>query len=262
MKISISNIAWEPKNNDLIYGYMKDNGFTGLEIAPTIIIPDSPYDHVSTAICFAEKLRDCYGLSISSMQSIWYGITAKIFGTSEEREALAAYTKKAIDFAEKIDCHNLVFGCPRNRSIPVGADPSIAVSFFRELGKYAFEHNTAIALEANPPIYHTNYINTTSEALDLIHSVDSEGFKLNLDIGTMLENNEDISILVGMEGLINHVHISEPGLAPLQKRAIHQELADFLHSFSYKNYVSIEVGRQDNINTLFQMMDYISATFS
>ena len=144
----------------------------------------------------------------------------------------------------------------------MGADPSIAVSFFRELGKYAFEHNTTIALEANPPIYHTNYINTTSEALDLIHSVDCEGFKLNLDIGTMLENNENISILAGMEGLINHVHISEPGLAPLQKRAIHQELADFLQSFSYKNYVSIEVGRQDNINTLFQMMDYISSTFS
>ena len=45
-------------------------------------------------------------------------------------------------------------------------------------------------MEANPAIYNTNYINTTQEALDLIREVGSDGFRLNLDVGTMLENGE------------------------------------------------------------------------
>ena len=118
MKLSVSNIAWEAKDDKYIYQKMKDLGFSGLEIAPTRIISESPYDHIVEAQTFAESIKTDYGFSISSMQSIWYGIQDKIFGTEEERARLTAYTKKAIDFAEAIGCRNLVFGCPRNRTIP------------------------------------------------------------------------------------------------------------------------------------------------
>ena len=261
MKISASNIAWESKDDENILRYMRENGFSGLEIAPTRIIPESPYDHIPQAVRIAKNLQDRYGLAVSSMQSIWYGITDRLFGPVEERAFLTAYTKKAIDFAEAVDCHNLVFGCPVNRTLPPNADPASAVSFFRELGDYAHAHHTVISMEPNPPVYHTNYINKTSDALDLIRTVKSEGFKLNLDVGAMIENNEDVSSLAGAEAFIHHVHISEPRLVPLQKRSLHRELAQFLRTVSYRNYVSVEVGRQSDINRLYQMLDYVSALF-
>ena len=290
MKLSVSNIAWEAKDDNIIFQKMKDLGFAGLEIAPTRIIPEAPYEHNKEAITFAEHIKQDYGFIIPSMQSIWYGVTDRVFGTAEERARLTAYTKKAINFAEAIGCRNLVFGCPRNRVIPESTDnqetdnkttdnqadkhadiQNTAVSFFRELGDYAYKHHTTIAMEANPPIYHTNYINTTEEAIRLIQTVNSKGFKLNLDIGTMIENNEAVSTLNTAAHLINHVHISEPRLTQIKERSLHKELAEFLRAASYKGYVSIEMGKRnskddkedkENLNKLFWMMEYVAKIFA
>lgn len=290
MKLSVSNIAWEAKDDNIIFQKMKDLGFTGLEIAPTRIIPEAPYNHIPQAKAFAEQIKQKYNFTIPSMQSIWYGIQDKVFGTEAESARLITYTKKAIGFAEVIGCTNLVFGCPRNRAIPESTDnqktdnqeannkttdskadnqkagiQNTAVSFFRELGDYAHQHHTTIAMEANPPIYHTNYINTTEEAIRLIQTVKSEGFKLNLDIGTMIENGEAVSILHGAEHLINHVHISEPGLTPIKKRTLHRELATFLREVSYQGFVSIETGKRNdknNLHELFRTMEYVAETFA
>ena len=147
-------------------------------------------------------------------------------------------------------------GCPR------GGNPETAVPFFRELGEYAKDHGTVLAMEANPPIYHTNYINTTPEAVALIREVDSDGFRLNLDTGTMIENGEDISVLEGAEALIHHVHLSEPGLAPLQKRELHRELAAFLRSAGYEGFVSIEVKQQEDLKALENMLEYAADLFA
>ena len=160
MKLSISNIAWTLDNDKNVYGMMKQYGFEGLEIAPTRIFPDKPYDKNDEAKQWAEDIYNEYGLSVSSMQSIWYGVQEKVFGTEEERKILLDYTKKAIDFAVSIKCNNLVFGCPRNRNIPEGVNEDVAISFFKELGDYAYSVGTVIGMEANPTIYNTNYMIT------------------------------------------------------------------------------------------------------
>ncbi len=53
MKLSVSNIAWDISYNEEMYGYLDEIGFSGLEIAPTKIIPDAPYDQPqkSRAVC-------------------------------------------------------------------------------------------------------------------------------------------------------------------------------------------------------------------
>ena len=261
MKLSVSNIAWASGNDTAVYEMMKNMGFEGLEIAPTRIFPENPYDRLETANEWAKQLESKYGFIIPSMQSIWYGRNEKLFGTEEERAALAEYTQKAIDFAEVIRCRNLVFGCPRNRFMPEGADEDIAVRFFKELGDYAAEHNTVIGMEANPPIYNTNYINDTKAALDLVEKVGSDGFKLNLDIGTMIHNEEDVSVLNGRESLINHVHVSEPGLKPVKQRRIHKTLFEVLTSCGYEGFVSIEAGRQESLAELEKMLKYVEEIF-
>lgn len=262
MKLSISNIGWTVEQDNQIYEMMKKYGFKGLEIAPTRIFQESPYDKLTEAQKWVENLRKLYGFSVCSMQSIWYGRQERIFGTEEEFQTLVVYTKKAIDFASIIGCGNLVFGCPRNRNVPEGADPKKGIRFFREIGDYAAAKGTVIGLEANPPIYNTNYINNTSEAFSLIEAVSSEGFKLNLDVGTMIQNGEGVEELTDKIHLINHVHISEPGLKPIKQRAIHTVLKDILDNRGYKGYISIEMSRTDTVNLTEEKMSYVRRIFN
>lgn len=257
MKFAISNIAWDNKDNEFVYNLMKKYGFTGLEIAPTKIIPSEPYLHVEKAVEWVKELTKNYGFCIPSMQSIWFGKTEKLFGSESERISLLDYTKSAIDFASAIGCKNLVFGCPKNRIMPANADKNIAVDFFRTLGNYANEKNTCIGMEANPEIYGTNFINTTEQALNLIKSVDSEGFKLNLDIGTMIQNCESVSILENNTSLINHIHISEPFLKKIQENELHNHLFDLLKKEKYKFFVSVEMSLQNNMNDIEDTLKYI-----
>ena len=202
-----------------------------------------------------------YGFSVSSMQSIWFGRQEKLFGTEEERKILFDYTKKAMLFSQAVGCKNLVFGCPKNRVLPEGMSDGLAIEFFHELGNYAFSHNTVLSIEANPTVYNTNYINNTLNAISLIKTVQSKGFLLNLDVGTMIYNNESINILEGNVKYINHVHISEPNLVPIKKRELHKKLYCLLKEEDYRGFVSIEMSNQEDLTTLAKTLDYVKEIF-
>lgn len=261
MKLSISNIGWDAKDDFAVYRIMKKNGFQGIEIAPTRIIPNEPYTRNSEAEVWSKKIKNDYGFCVSSMQSIWYGRQEKLFGSNEERCVLLEYTKRAVDFAVAIGCKNLVFGCPRNRNLSEDADAGVAIDFFKELGDYADSKGTVIGMEANPVIYNTNYINRTIDALELIEQVNSKGFKLNLDIGTVIQNEESISQLAKKVDIINHIHISEPGLKPIKERELHSELKKLLAAEHYCGFISIEMGKVDNIAVLEEKMGYVRKIF-
>ena len=116
-------------------------------------------------------------------------------------------------------------------------------------------------MEAYPPIYNTNFINDTKSALELIWQVNSKGFKLNLDTGTMIYNGESTSELIGNVQYINHVHISEPNLKPIEERELHIELKKVLLSEGYQGYVSIEMGKVNDLEILDEKLKYVANLF-
>jgi len=261
MNLSASNIGWASEHDEEMYKFLSDNNFIGLEIAPTRIFPQAPYEHVDEARSFANKLKKTYELSISSMQSIWYGISELIFGSEDNRRKLIAYTKSAINFSSAIGCTNLVFGCPKNRATPEGLSPDdyipIATTFFKEIGSYAFDKGVYISIEPNPPIYNTNFINTTVEAFAFCESLDSPGVKVNVDLGTMIHYSESINILIDNIDLINHVHLSEPHLAPIVKRDLHRDIIRELLGAGYGGFFSIEMGKQSDIQPIKETIVYV-----
>ena len=99
--LSISNIAWTEDNDREVYGLMREFSFKGLEIAPTRIFKEAPYEKLKEAGEWSQRLKQDYGLCISSMQSIWYGRNEMLFGSEGEREVLLNYTRSAIDFADR-----------------------------------------------------------------------------------------------------------------------------------------------------------------
>lgn len=254
MKLSISNIAWGAEHDTEMYAFLQQKGFCGLEIAPTRLFPENPYDKIDDIKEFRKRLLEQYGLQISSMQSIWYGKTQSIFGSEDDRRQLIDYTKKAVDFAYAANCKNLVFGCPKNRVIPDESYIQSALEFFNELGDYAAQANTVISLEANPPIYNTNFMNTTPEAFEICKKTANKGVLVNVDLGTMIYNNETLDIVAQNIDYVNHIHISEPYLAPIEKREIHAELKNL----EYDKFISIEMGNKNNLEQVKDTVKYVA----
>lgn len=260
MKISISNIAWSKENDDDIYLFLKENNIEGLEIAPTRIFPNNPYDCLNEASDYLEMLKKRYNLNISSIQSIWYGLSENL-SNYKEREILKDYTKKAILFAEKLECRNIVFGCPKNRNLSDDVNIKDIQLFFNELGDFAYQHHTTISIEPNPVIYNTNFINYTEEAFRFAKLINNKGIKVNVDLGTILYNNEQLKILKDYKEYINHIHISEPNLELIQKRNLHYQLRNLLKEIEYTNFISIEMANKNNLNIVKETLIYIKEIF-
>ena len=256
MKLSISNLAWDIKDNQTVCKLLRKHNCAGLEIAPTKIFPQNPYDKLSEIKKWKDDLFNEYGIKISSMQSLLYGHPEQIFKSSEERDFLFQYLKKAVDFAEVTDCKNLVFGCPRNRNISQKSDIDTAIDFFGKLGDYAYSKGTAIGFEAIPAAS-TNFINKTKDAVNFIRKVNSKGLMLNLDIGTMISNNETLNVLDDNFDLINHVHLSEPNLENIKERKMHKDLIEMLKTNNYNRYISLEIKLQKNISDIEKPLLYI-----
>ena len=259
MKLSASNIGWAAQDDEQVWQLLKDLGYKGIEIAPTRIIPEQPYDCQAGAALFAGVMHQKYDLAIPSMQSIWFGQSGNIFNAEEAKE-LEEYTLRAIEFAVSCRCRNLVFGCPRNRNMPEGADAQMGEDFLSRIGWMAAQRQVVIGLEANPPIYNTNYINTTKRAFEMAKKLQSPGLGVTLDMGTMIANGERPNDFVQDMKYVSHVHISEPGLAPIEKRPEHKELALLLGALNYQGYVSVEMKTAD-FDTVRRSLEYVAEVF-
>ena len=260
MKLAVSNIAWSPEHDEKVFRKMQHSGFEGLEIAPTRLFAADPYEHLAEAREFAAFMKKTYGIDIISMQSLYYGKNERIAGSEQERENLFIYTKKALAFADALDCRNVVFGCPRNRRIIKPDDSAMNENFLQRISDEAAKFGIVISLEANPVIYNNNYVTGTFEAIKLLKRLGHPALKLNLDLGTILANNEDLSLIEC--NIINHVHISEPYLEAVRPRDEHKYLREILDKSGYKNFISIEMKRQENIFTLFNIIDYVKELFA
>lgn len=124
------------------------------------------------------------------------------------------------------------------------------------IAAYAREHGAAIALEANPPVYGTNFCNTSREAFAFARRV--PGLAVNYDIGTLLTNGEDMAELFDNLDLVTHIHISEPGLAPIMPREMYRELAARLRR---AGFVSVEMKTQP-FETAKRALEYAAEVFA
>ncbi len=260
MRRSISNIAWGAEDDAAMWGILKKYGFQGIEVAPTRVIQVNPYDHLEQTAVF-KQTADENEMIVSSMQSIWYGRSERLFFGDEERAALMAYTQKAIDFARVLDCGNLVFGSPKNRQLTNESELSAGVEWFKAVAQYAEENGTCFSVEPNPEIYNTNYINETKDAFELAEQIESNGFKVNVDFGTIIQNKEDLSVIEKNLNLVNHIHISEPFLVPVTKCSQHSEMAALLKENGYQGFVSIEMKNPGDRQITEDVMAYVTEVF-
>ena len=240
--LSVSNMSFSNDLFDEFVSLMKENGYKGVELLPTKIIGSPLSNVVNDKDSINKVLKN--QINVSSLQSILYGNSLNLFKEDEVDELIESM-KRVVDLAESINCHNLVFGCPKNRNMDEGSDIKTAFKFFREIGDYAHAHNTIIAIEANPVIYNTNFLNYTKDAIDFAKKVNNPGVKVNLDLGTIIYNKEDIDDIFEDIDIINHIHISEPYLRQIKINNIHYKLFEKVIEKNYSHYISLELKEGD-----------------
>lgn len=262
MKLAVSNIAWPADQRDAAYGVLKEAEIRGLEIAPGLFLNHAadPFDPSERELAEALAPLNVAGLELVSMQSLLFGTQgAALFGSPAERDIFVMAMLRAIALARRLGIPNLVFGSPRQRSIPAGMPEveamEIALDTFRKLGDAAIAAGTRIAIEPNDASYGTNFLNRTGDALAFVRHVDHPGIVLNFDLGALHEQGdfEQIeAIALAAADCIGHVHFSESRLAAAPADAAQAQRAlTALAQAGYSGWHSIEMAATDDaLNTL------------
>ena len=262
MKLSISNIAWKTEWDKEVYQKLTELGFSAIEIAPLRTLANG-YDSTPEEYETWLKAYSEYFSEIASMQSLLFKLDIHLFASLDNVAFVLAILKKGLIFASQLNVRTLVFGSPTIRNVYSDQEFEHSKVFFKQLADLAQFYDIQIALEPNPTIYNTNFINTTQEALDYVRLINHPNLGINLDLGTIIENNELIHDIINKEISlwIKHVHISEPYLVSIKKEHahLHVQLFNRLHEVGYNEYVSIEMKAGLELNELFEVLEYIKA---
>lgn len=267
MKLSISNIAWEPSEDKKVFELIKKYAFSGIELAPPKLFKDSSNVSDKEIEEYLEYIKP-YNFKFPAMQSLLFGKPElKIF--DESRKETLEYLKKTIDLAQKLDVKVLVFGSPKNRFIgEMDREKAynIAIEFFRELGEYAYSKDRYFCIEPNAKEYGCDFITNTDEAIELVRNVNSQGFRLHIDSAVMAMNNENIKeSLIKTLPFIEHFHISEPFLELITNdKTNHQEFCKVLKDLKYDKWISIEMKNgvlDSNIESVDRSLKFVSEIY-
>jgi D-psicose/D-tagatose/L-ribulose 3-epimerase len=246
MKKCISNIAWDPNDNDSIVPLLKKYDIKNIEVAPKILF-DNPLKVSKEQILVVKEYWNNRGINIYGMQALLYGNPhLKIFDTTECRKETSRYLKEIINLAGQLGVKRMVFGSPRNRyrqNLKIDEAQEIASKFFWDLSETCRKNDVILCLEPNAKGYGCNFINNTTQALDLIRCVDHDNFKLNMDTSTLIMNGENVTdCIVKAKDKISHFHISYPNLLPITNGTIDfSSLHTSLKKVGYDGAVSVEM---------------------
>jgi sugar phosphate isomerase/epimerase len=262
MRLSISNIAWEPDQDRAVADIMRACGVDALEVAPSRYwdIPGSVTQcEIQAVRC---RWRD-WGIQIVAMQALLFGVRSfNVFGDRDHRRQMMAHLDGIIRVGSGLGARYLVFGAPKSRDRHGMSDSQahdIAVEFFGDLARRAYAQDAIIGLEPNPVAYGCNFATTAKEARVIVESVSHPGLQLHLDSGIMYLNKElaPDPVHEHAEALI-HFHISEPFLAPVGAGPVeHTAWGAALRDVCYDGFVSIEM--RSAVNSIISLANVQTA---
>lgn len=218
LQLSVSNLAWEPQDNEAIAQLLRAHGIHLIDLAPGKFLKGAALtDH--EVIARERTWWQERGFSFAGMQSLLFGTSGlNVFGSPEVQVRLLQHLEQVCILAAELELKPLVFGSPKNRdcsSLSDSAAQDMALEFFTRLGAIAQKHGVIICLEPNAPQYGTNFLVTTEEAATFIQELNHPSIKLQIDTGTIWANHEAPEQLTSVLNWAGHVHFSEPSLKPL-----------------------------------------------
>ena len=255
MRVSISNIAWETKEDHKVCKILHDHGIDAIDIAPGKYFADIS-SVTSERISSVRTWWSERGIEIIGMQSLLYGTKGlNIFSGPEIQQRMLDHLQEICRIGDGLNARRLVFGSPRNRDRAGLSDQQAfeqAISFFKRLAKVAQSHEVIICLEPNPRIYGSNFMTSTFETMKVVEAVGHRAIRMQLDTGALFINKENPSLICNkFRNYIGHIHLSEPLLVPLGTGTTsHKESASALKEFLPDFPVTIEMLTKKNVDSI------------
>lgn len=246
MRLAISNIAWDPVEDEAIARLLERYAIDAIDIAPGKYFPD-PTQATDRHITEVKGWWADKGIEITGMQSLLFGTTGlNIFAADDVQNTMLEHLRAVCRIAGGLGSVRLVFGSPKNRDRTGLSDQQaldIAVQFFQRLGDIAQINGVMICLEPNPTSYGANFMTTSADTLAVVQAVSHPNIRMQLDTGALTLNQEDpAEVILRSASSIGHVHASEPNLISLgDGDCRHAEIASLLRRHLPRHLVSIEM---------------------
>ncbi len=247
MKLSVSNIAWEPDELDDHLQLIKRCGCHGVEIAPGLIWEEPVTSTAKERKQFKKRIES-FGLKVVGLHALLFTRPdLELFGPPESRGKLGEYLNELFALCHDLGGKTLIFGSPKNRNRH-GKDIKecmrIAKDFFAGLAPAAKKSEVILCLEPLS-VQESDFLTTSEQGAALIEAIGHPHIGLHLDAKAMFESGEDFKQVFSELGpLVRHFHVGDSGLTPPGSKGFdHRIPGRVLRDTGYKNYVSIEMRR-------------------
>ncbi|MGR3762381.1 sugar phosphate isomerase/epimerase family protein (plasmid) [Roseobacteraceae bacterium NS-SX3] len=245
MILAASNIAWPAEADASIAPLLLEAGAGALEAAPARLHGDP----AAASAEEAEAIRaawDRRGLPVISMQALLFGKPELcLFGPDETVQGFTSYLARIIAFAGRLGAGPLVFGSPGNRrrgGLDTDEACARAVPVFRALGDTARAHGTVFCLEPNALGYGCDFMTTLDEAAAVVRAAGHDHVGLVADTGNMAMAGDPPEAAARHAGLVRHLHLSRPQLAPLDEGDdFPRRVLDALRAGGYAGAATVEM---------------------
>ena len=251
MKFAICNEIFQGWTLEDTFAFAAKTGYDAVEIAP-FTIAKSVSDISPEQRREIKNLAARHNLEISGIH--WVLVQTEGLHLTHPDEAVrrrtSDYFVALVDFCADIGGKIIVVGSPKQRNLEAGVTREQgwkwATDSFRNAVHQAEQRGITICFEPLSPT-ETNFINTAAQAIEFVRQLNSEHFKIILDVKAMSSENQPIPDIIRQSWPhfayfhANDKNLKGPGFGEVDFKPI----AEALHEVGYHGFVSVEVFKFD-----------------
>ena len=246
MRFAICNELFEGWPWERVCDFARSLGYEGLEVAP-FTLADSA-EQVSPQRR-AELRRQAESRGVEVLGLHWLLVKPPgLYITHPDatvRRRTADYFRQLADLCADLGGKVMVIGSPKQRSLLPGVtrDQALAyaVEVFRPSLDPAARRGVTLAFEPLGPA-ETDFVNTVSEAIELVRRVNHPAFRLNIDVKAMSSEPRPIpDVIRSAKGYVAHVQVNDPNLlGPGMGEVKYEPIIAALRAIGYDGWLSVE----------------------
>ena len=247
MKFAICNEIFQGWKLEDTFAFAAKIGYDAVEIAPFTIaqyVTEIPHERRVEIRELARQHR----IAISGIHWVLVQTEGLHLTSPDEavRKRTAEYFCELVDFCADLGGKFIVVGSPKQRNLEPGLNYDTAwawaTAVFRPAVKRASERGVTICFEPLAPS-ETNFINTAEEGVRFVRQLNSDFFKIILDVKAMSSEQKPIpQIIRESKGHFAYFHANDKNLkGPGFGDVDFQPIAAALKEVGYDGFVSVEV---------------------
>ncbi|MBT3193216.1 MAG: sugar phosphate isomerase/epimerase [Verrucomicrobia bacterium] len=252
MKFSLCNEMFEDVPLSEVCSTARSLGYHGLELAPFTLCRNA-YEFSVDARKEAGRIVRDHGLEVVGLHWLYVG-TENMHMTSPCKTLWSAardYLEALIGICADMDGTVLVIGSPNQRSLTDGQSYEDgwhrATALFESVLDAAAERNVTLCVEPLSP-KETDFLNTVSDGVKMVHELDHPNFKVHLDVKAMSAEDGEVAEIIRATRLedIGHFHVNDPNLyGPGMGDVDYGPIAEAVNKVGWDKWLSVEVFKYD-----------------